>query len=113
MGYLAQTTLKIDLSDLGDNNGIPFFVEIKNPKLLTFKEKIGLAKPTKIDDDTEKVLAMQYVCKSLIISWNLLDMGTGVPVDLASCNVFDGVPSEVVEKIMKSLTPQESQEVKN
>lgn len=114
MGYKVQSKIRIDLGDLGDNNGTPFFAEIKNPRMLTFGEKSSFAKFAKLENDEEKAAAMKDVAKGFIVAWNLLDLETGSPVSLTTSDALDHVPSEVVEEIFKSFLPKkQSDEIKN
>lgn len=113
MGYKVQAKNRIDLSDLGDNNGTPFFVEIRNPRLLTFNEKIQFAKIAKIEDDIERTKAMTEHVQGLIVSWNLIDQETEQTVNPKDENAFDRVPSEVVEKIMAEMKPKQDEQTKN
>lgn len=117
MGYKVQPKIRIDLGDLGDNNGTPFFVEIKNPKMMSFEEKKQFAKFSKLESEEEQVLAMKEVTKDLIIAWNLLDMETEQPLN--PHNIFNGkdpldcVPSDVVTAIFKQFTPKQDDSTKN
>ena len=114
MGYKAKTTIDIPLDDLGDNNGTPFFVRIKNPRMLTFEEKSAFAKLAKIESDEEKAKAMQDVAKSFIVAWNLLDKEDEVlSVNPTDENALGRVPSEVVEAIFKAMAPHQDEETKN
>lgn len=110
MGYKAKTTIRVDLSDLGDNNGTPFFVEIKNPKMMTFGQKLELGKSALIEDQAKKLDAIKGVVGSMITAWNLIDIETEQPVDVKAENALDRVPSEVVEKIMLSIAPPKQDE---
>lgn len=103
MGYKQIPTVRIDLAELGDNNGVPFFVDIKNPKLLTFEEKMSFAKVGKVEDEIEKVKAMKEVTKDFIVAWNLIDMETEESINPKDEKALDKVPSEVVESIMKKI----------
>jgi hypothetical protein len=116
MGYKQRPTVRIDLVELGDNNGTPFFVDIKNPKLLTFQERMEFAKTSRIDDFMEKINSMKDLAKDFIVSWNLLDLSTEQPISPTVENALDQVPSEVVEAIMKRMndsSKKEDEEIKN
>lgn len=114
MGYKVKTTIDIQLGDLGDNNGTPFFVRIKNPRMLTFEEKSAFAKLAKLESDEEKAKAMQEVAKSFIVAWNLLDKDDeSLVVNPTDENALERVPSEVVEAIFKAMVPQQDDETKN
>lgn len=113
MGYKTKATIDIPLGDLGDNNGTPFFVKIKNPRMLTFGKKSEFAKFAKVEKDEEKAAAMKKVAQDFIVAWNLLDIETEEPVSPTQADVFDHVPSEVVEAIFKSFAPQQDEATKN
>lgn len=81
MGYKLTNKVRIDLSDLGtDQNGNAFFVEIRNPKLLTWEQKMemskfGIAQGENLTPEqmTERGKMMQEYAQKLILSWNLLN----------------------------------------
>lgn len=118
MGYSQKyrPTVNIDLSDMGDNNGVPFFIEIKNPKFLTFEEKTANSDISKITDEKEKKKAMKNLAQSYIVNWNLLDKESEQPVSYSVADAFDHVPSEALEIIMKTIGKsfnEGNEEIKN
>jgi hypothetical protein len=128
MGYKLDRAIKIDLSELGDNNGVPFFVQIKNPKLQSYNEKTdlmlagkGISKDENGHVDLKSLNAdtfnsMRDYAKSLIVSWNLLDLETENPVMPTDADALDHVPGLVVEAIQKKigeLSKQGETEIKN
>lgn len=120
MGYKVTARLKIDLSDIGtDNNGVPFFVEIKNPKLMTWEQKMdmskfGVAEGQVLTPEETAIRGkmMQEYAQKIITSWNLLDMSTDQPIPFNDSSALSKVPSEVVEKIFASFKPEDA-ETKN
>lgn len=120
MGYLLTNKVRIDLSDLGtDNNGNPFFVEIRNPKLMTWEQKMEMSKFGVAEGEVltpektaERGIMMQDYAKSIILSWNLLDMETEQPISITSEDALKRVPSDVVERIFAEFRKQEP-ETKN
>lgn len=122
MGYLLTNKVKIDLGDLGtDNNNVPFFVEIRNPKLMTWEQKMELSKFGNVvgqvltpEQTAERGIQMQDYAKSIITSWNLLDMNN--PEQTVPINADDAlkrVPSDVVERIFKEFAPKQEEATKN
>lgn len=120
MGYKFSNKVHIDLSELGtDNNGNAFFVDIRNPKLMTWEQKMemgnfGVAEgevltPEKV---AERANLMRDYAQKLILSWNLIDMETEQPLTYNAENALSKVPSEVVEKIFAQFQ-QEDPETKN
>lgn len=112
MGYKQRPTVRIDLSELGDNNGTPFFIDIKNPRFLTYGEKMesaSIAAESKKDEngkiimDKATSLKMAAMAKSYIVAWNLIDKETEQPVNANDENALDHVPSEVVEAIFNKI----------
>jgi hypothetical protein len=117
MAYKVNPRLRIDFSDLGDNNGTPFFVEIKNPKMMSFGEKMAFAKfaPKSVEQGIteEQINAMKDIASKLILSWNLTDEITEQPIEPTTPDALDHVPSDVVERIIKALAPTQDEETKN
>lgn len=119
MGYKFTNKVRIDLGELGDNNGTPFFVEMKNPKLMTFEQKTEMSKFGLVEGEVltpekagERFKLIQEYAQKLILSWNLLDMETEQPIPFNAEDALKKVPSEVVEKILAQLQ-QEDPETKN
>lgn len=122
MGYKFRPTLNIDLSDLGeDANGLPFFVEIKHPKLLTYEEKMNFALVAKdVIDENKKIImtketigTLEDVAKSYVVNWNLLDKVTGIPILPTQEDALKHVPGVVVERIQNAINGKEDEETKN
>lgn len=103
MGYRLKPKIKIDLSELGDNNGEPFFAEIKNPRMLTFEEKAAFGEVALIEEAKKRAAAMVEVARELVIAWNLLDMESELPVSLIEPECFKHVPSLVLEAIFVEI----------
>lgn len=118
MGYKQRPTVRIDLSELGDNNGTPFFVEIKNPKLLTYDEKMKFALVAKdikdangnISINQDTVNSLKDVAKSYITAWNLIDCETEQPISPTTEDALSHVPSDVVEAIQKAIGGKSGQD---
>lgn len=117
MGYKAKyrPTLHIDLGYMGDNNGVPFFADIKNPRLLTFDEKLELGEISNVADKEEKKGAMKELVRKLVINSNLLDKETEAPIDFNDIDIWKHLPGEVAETIMKEFAPakKDEEEIKN
>jgi hypothetical protein len=109
MGYKQKATLKIELGDLGDNNGTPFFVTIKNPAMMTFDETLDMAKMSKLQEMDRRALTddekkeLHGFLQGLIQSWNLLDKDTEQPLDPHSEGALNRVPREVVLRIFQTF----------
>jgi hypothetical protein len=119
MGYKFTNKVRIELGELGDNMGTPFFVEIKNPKLMTWEQKMEMSKFGVAEGEiltpeqtAERGKMMEEYAQKLILGWNLLDMTTEQPITPSSEGALSKVPSEVVEKIFAQFN-QEDQETKN
>lgn len=117
MGYKAKyrPTVHLDFSHIGDNNGVPFFVDIKNPRLLTFEEKLEIGEASKKLNGAFDKKAMKEATRKLILNWNLLDKDSESPVDFNSEDALDHVPGEIAEIIMLEFKPakEDDEEVKN
>lgn len=115
MGYKTKyrPTLHLDFGYIGDNQGVPFFMEIKNPRLLTFDEKTELGEISKIVDKQQKQDAMKEVVRKLIITSNVLDKDTEATLNFSEENVLNHVPSEIVESIMSQFGSTKDDETKN
>lgn len=120
MGYKFTNKVRIDLSELGtDNNGNAFYVEIRNPKLMTWEQKMemskfGIAEGQKLtpEETAERGKMMQEYAQKLILSWNLIDMETEQSIPFNDQDALKRVPSEVVEKIFAEFAKQDP-ETKN
>lgn len=117
MGYNSKlkNIIKVDLSELGDNNGVGFFIEMRNPEFLNFQEAMEAVTISKIYDIVEKITATKDFAKTLIISWNLLDMETELPVAPTDEDVFNHIPSSVAVALLKIVNKpkEENVETKN
>lgn len=119
MGYKQKPTIKLNLGELGDNNGTPFFVSIKNLKMLPFSKTIELSKMSrlqKVGDEAitdEQKKELSDFIRSLVVSWNLIDMETEQPVSPQDENALDRVPWEVVTEIFKGLSGSQDESTKN
>ena len=120
MGYKFTNKVRIDLSELGtDNNGNSFYVEIRNPKLMTWEQKMemgkfGVAEGQVLtpEETAERGKMMQEYAQKLILSWNLIDMENEQIIPFNAEDALKKVPSEVVEKIFAQFN-QEDPETKN
>jgi hypothetical protein len=123
MGYKLNNSIKIDLSKLGDNNGVPFFVQMKNPKLLTYDEKMKFAAAGKdligadgkANLNQENTNKMGEVALSYVTAWNLIDIESGDPVSSTDEGVIKKIPGEVIETIMEQIgsASKQDEETKN
>lgn len=124
MGYKVTARLRIDLGDLGeDQNGVPFFVEIQHPRLLTWPQKMEAAKfqvpegKTLTSEERQQQIndMVEYV-RSFVKAWNLLDMDTEQLVTLTDEKAFEKIPGEVVERVLmkfQEFTGKQDEETKN
>lgn len=132
MGYKFQIQKRIDLSDLGaDNNGNPFFAEVKNMNALPYQEKMEYLQSVsevyggmdieKVQQgdissfkiDAKKLSAVKETLRRLIVSWNLVDFDDK-PVNIQDQNALDRVPGVVVDRISGALQDaEEAEQVKN
>ena len=123
MGYKVRPTITIDLSELGeDAQGKPFFVEIKNPKILTYGEQMAIAETSqqfvnvetvdgvetkKMVISKESTVAMGKMAQSYIVSWNLIDKDTEKQISPFDEDALDHVPGEVVNKIFFAVSQKD------
>lgn len=118
--YKIKSTITLDFSDLGeDQNNKPFFVEIKNPKFLSYSDKnvkAAIIQPYVKDDileiSKESIKALGTWGASFIVNWNLLDMDTEHPIDFKQEDALDHIPSEIVERIF-AVFNETDEETKN
>ena len=124
MGYKMTAKIRIQFDDMGtDLNGLPFYVEIQNPKLLTWPQKMESAKfivpEGKIltpEETKEQLAQMQEYVYGFIKGWNFIDIDTEAALTLESPAVLGKVPSEVVERILKEFkknSEEQEQQTKN
>lgn len=109
MGYTLKKTLRVDLSELGDNQGVPFFVEIKNPKMMPVDKQMEFAELGKSlqSDDAEakaKAEGIGKLLQSIIVSWNLLDIDTDMPINPTEEGAINRVPGEVMAAIFQGIS---------
>lgn len=115
MSYKLSTKKRIDLSYLGeDSAGTPFFVDIKNAKMMTYDEKMQLAElAPKADSELSQEMKdnLKKLAGSLVVSWNLISLVDESPVQVPSVDpdAFGKIPSEVIEAIMKGLKSETNQ----
>ena len=107
MGYKQKSKTRIDFSEFGDNGGVPFFAEIKNPKMFSFEESVPFAKASKIEIEEERIKAMAELGASLILEWNLLDKDTETPLDCHDIASLECIPALMAAKIISTLKSQE------
>lgn len=108
MGYKSASKIRIDLSELGDNNGVPFYVEIKNPKLITLGDREQFKKFG--DTNTDRTETGMTYFKSMIVSWNLIDTETEEPILLSDPDAVYKIPVEVFTKISAVINPPKEDE---
>lgn len=123
MGYKTRPTIKMDFEELGDNEGVPFFVEIKNPKMLTYNERMEPAITSKdaIDADGKMVMSKENFVMlakyalSFITSWNLLSKIDETPISLDDPDILEKIPGDIIMAIQEKITPskKEDPEIKN
>lgn len=109
MGYTQPKSIRVDLAHLGNNNGVPFFVDIKNPKMMSLEEQLDLAAQSsqfqedgnRMDAEKKQKLIAQI--RGMISSWNLTDMETDAPVSVEDPDAFKKTPGEVVAAINKAI----------
>lgn len=137
MGYKIKPTKRIDLGDLGDNQGTPFFIDILNPEMVSYEQQMGAIKfakyikgalsneesempnglnvMEKVDLNTlpDMLREMKAWVKGYIVSWNLLDLQEQ-PVDIKDDNALDRVPGVVINRLMAAINRKsEDPETKN
>lgn len=118
MGYKFEATVRLEFPELGeDTKGEPFYVIMRNPRFLTYKEDMESAKLgmftmngevkegmstqetfNLIDADKMAAWAMYYV-----ISWNLIDKYTGNQISPTAENASDVIPHEVISAIIAEI----------
>jgi hypothetical protein len=113
MGYIQKSKIHLDLSEFGDNNGAPFFADIKNPKMFSFEETAPFAAASKIKDEAERIKQMGILGVSLITEWNLLDKDTEAPLPCNDVSSLERIPALMAAKIINTLRPQGDQSSKN
>lgn len=122
MGYKLKVRERISLSELGtDLAGNPFYVEIKNPKMMLYDEKMSFIKFAQLgkgDADEQILKDMKTVIGSFITSWNLISMEDESPLQIPKQDpeALNKVPSEVIETILRSFgdkVQKEDEETKN
>jgi hypothetical protein len=96
--YKIPAKIRIDLSELGDNNGTPFFVEIKDSRMMTYGEKRDKLRIIKENEGAKADIEM---ARSLIVDWNLTSVEGGSPVDFKDEDAFEKVPGVVIDQIYK------------
>lgn len=111
--YKYRPTIKIDLSDFGDNNGETFFIEIKNPHMLPYGDKLEMSKVFEnADTFEEKEKAGREFIKGFLVSTNLTDPKDDTPLDISHSDFFEKVPAEIFERITREINPKPDKETK-
>jgi hypothetical protein len=122
MGYKTRPIIRLDFEELGDNDGTPFFVEIKNPKMLTYNERMEPAITSKdaIDANGKMVMTKENFAMlakyalSFVTSWNLLSKIDETPIEFDDPDVLEKIPGDIVMAIQEKITPKkEDPEIKN
>jgi hypothetical protein len=124
MAYTVKnSTIRIDLSHLGeDDNGNPFFIEMKNPRFLSYEAKMAWATAVDTDDNGKIIRSLDNfknlgaVAQKFITAWNLIDMETGELVLLSDEGAINKVPAEAIEAVfaqMGKTSDKQEKEIKN
>jgi len=123
MGYKTRPIIRLDFEELGDNDGVPFFVEIKNPKMLTYNERMepAILGKDSVGADGKMVMSkdnfamLAKYALSFITSWNLLSKVDETPISLDDPDILEKIPGDIVMAIQEKITPakKEDPEIKN
>lgn len=109
MGYTHKSTITIKLGDFGtDCNGNDFYIEIKNPRLLTYGDREKLTEML----DGSKADVFISSLTGMVVSTNLEDVETGEPLKITDPDFIFKIPRDIVTLISEKCKPDEKHEEK-
>jgi len=124
MPYKTRPVIEMDFSDLGeDSEGKPFFVEIKNPKMLTYNERMepAIAGKKTIGSDGKMIMTPENFAilgnyaLTFVTKWNLESKIDETPLALDDPEVLNKIPGDIILAIQEKINaaPKDATQVKN
>lgn len=110
-----RQSIRMDFSEFGECAGEPFFVVMKNPRVLTYGEQQKIMETVKLDGG-EKSRDGLRIIGAYISASNLTDITkpeSDEPLDVRDPDFMDKIPGQIVNAIVQAYMPQKSQAEKN